>query len=124
MRVAAVALVLIVGAAVVLAFANTLNSWVLGGLLGGLAAILLSIPISLALFTLLARRHDARQSAEDESFVSEEEYLDEIDDQPVIYDADGYALPLDEEYGRPMLEPRRAPVSGYLALPPIEQEDD
>jgi hypothetical protein len=119
MRVAAVALVLIVGAAVVLAFANTLNSWVLGGLLGGLAAILLSIPISLALFTLLARRHDARQSAEEESFVSEEDYLDEIDDQPVIYDADGYALPLNEEF-----EPRRGPVSGYLALPPIEQEDD
>ena len=38
MRVAAVAFVLIVGAAVVLAFANTLNSWVLGGLLGGLIA--------------------------------------------------------------------------------------
>ena len=60
MRVAAMAFVLVVGAAVVLVFANTLNSWVLGGLLGGLAAILLSIPISLVLFTFLARRHDAR----------------------------------------------------------------
>src|ERR1700687_1873395 len=40
MRVAAVALVVIVGAAVVLWFGNTLNSLVLGGLIGGLAALL------------------------------------------------------------------------------------
>lgn len=58
MRAAAVALVLIVGAAIVLWFGNMLNSWVLGGLIGGLAALLLSIPISLTLFSFLSRRHD------------------------------------------------------------------
>ena len=54
MKAAALAFVLLIGAAIVLAFANTLNSWVLGGLIGGLAALLLSIPISLALFTVMA----------------------------------------------------------------------
>lgn len=67
MRVAAVALVLILGAAVVLWFGNTLNSWVLGGLIGGLAALLLSIPISLTLFSFLSRRHDERLEAEAEA---------------------------------------------------------
>ena len=52
-----IALVLIAGAAVVLWFGNQLNSWVLGGLIGGLASLLLSIPISLALFTHFARQH-------------------------------------------------------------------
>src|SRR2546423_14408753 len=66
MRAAAVALVLILGAAVVLWYANTLNSWVLGGLIGGLAALLLSIPISLTLFSFFSRRHDARLRAEAE----------------------------------------------------------
>ena len=60
MKAAAMALVLIVGAAVVLWFGNTLNSWVLGGLMGGLAALLLSIPISLTLFSFLSRRHGER----------------------------------------------------------------
>jgi len=52
MKAVATALVLIVGAAVVLWYGNTLNSWVLGGLIGGLAALLISIPISLTLFFL------------------------------------------------------------------------
>jgi hypothetical protein len=129
MRVAAVALVLIVGAAVVLAFANTLNSWVLGGLLGGLAAILLSIPISLALFTLLARRHDARQRADEESFADEPDFADDMYDESMVYEAEGYALPIDEAFStelraRPLLENRRLPVSGYLRLPPAEQDLD
>ena len=64
MRTAAVALVLIVGAAVVLWYGNTLNSWVLGGLIGGLAALLLSIPISLVLFSYFSRRHDEQVRAE------------------------------------------------------------
>src|SRR5437764_14343488 len=64
MRVAAVALVVIVGAAVVLWFGNTLNSLVLGGLIGGLAALLISIPISLTLFSYLSRRHDEQLKAE------------------------------------------------------------
>ncbi len=63
MRTAAVALVLIVGAAVVLWYGNTLNSWVLGGLIGGLAALLLSIPISLVLFSYFSRRHDEHLQA-------------------------------------------------------------
>ncbi|GCE11799.1 hypothetical protein [Tengunoibacter tsumagoiensis] len=64
MKAVAVALVLIAGAAVVLWFANTLNSWVLGGLIGGLAALLLSIPITLTLFSYLSRRHDERLRTE------------------------------------------------------------
>lgn len=66
MRVAAVALVLIVGAVVVLWSGNTLNSWVLGGLIGGFGALLLSIPISLTVFLHLSRRHDAQLKAEAE----------------------------------------------------------
>jgi hypothetical protein len=70
MRAAAVAFVLVVGAAVVLWFGNTLNSWVLGGLIGGLAALLLSIPISLSLFSFLSRRHDERFRAEMQTQIS------------------------------------------------------
>lgn len=62
----ATALVLIAGAAVVLWFGNTLNSWILGGLIGGLAALLLSIPISLTLFSYLSHRHDEQLRAEAE----------------------------------------------------------
>jgi hypothetical protein len=60
-KVVAVALVLIAGAAVVLWFANRLNSWVLGGLIGGLASLLLSIPISWTLFSYFARQHDVQE---------------------------------------------------------------
>lgn len=62
LKAVATALVLIAGAAVVLWYANTLNSWVLGGLIGGLAALLLSIPISLMLFSYLSHRYDGRSS--------------------------------------------------------------
>ena len=129
MRIAAVAFVLIVGAAVVLAFANTLNSWVLGGLLGGLAAILLCIPISLAIFTVLTRRHEARQRAlevEEEANFADEVYEDEL----LVYEAEGYALPIEGEYLPPDARARylpassRAPVSGYLPLPSAEREQD
>ncbi len=74
--VAVVALVLIAGAAVVLWFGNTLNSWVLGGLIGGLAALLLSIPISLTLFSFLSKRHEERLRAEEqeEMLAREDEY--------------------------------------------------
>ncbi len=120
MRVAALALVLIVGAAVVLAFANTLNSWVLGGLLGGLAAILISIPISLVLFTLIARRQDARQREEKAGvhFVEDPYY----EEESVVYEADGFSL--SEEDMEPQLDEtsqyahRRLRSSGYLSLPP------
>src|SRR5579883_1790751 len=123
MRVAAMAFVLVVGAAVVLVFANTLNAWVLGGLLGGLAAILLSIPISLMLFTLLARRHDARQRSARLPFEDEQEMYD----APVVYEAEGYLLPQDEDFSeepraRSLVNNRRMPVSGYLPLPPAERD--
>jgi hypothetical protein len=57
----AMALVLIIGAAVVLWYGNTLNSWVVGGLIGGFAALLLSIPISLVLFSYFSRHYDVHQ---------------------------------------------------------------
>src|SRR5258708_799798 len=64
MKVVATALVLIAGAAVVLWYGNTLNSWVLGGLVGGVAALLLRIPISLTPFAYISRRHEDRLAAE------------------------------------------------------------
>jgi hypothetical protein len=96
MRAAAVALVLIVGAAVVLWYGNTLNSWVLGGLIGGLAALLISIPISLLLFSYLARRHDERAIAEAEeeemSLAAWESYS--LPEPAVeVFEAHAYALP-------------------------------
>jgi hypothetical protein len=57
----AMALVLTIGAAVVLWYGNTLNSWVVGGLIGGFAAVLLSIPISLVLFSYFSRHYDVHQ---------------------------------------------------------------
>lgn len=98
MRVAAVALVLIAGAAVMLIFANTLNAWVLGGLLGGLAALLLSIPISLTLFTLLARRYDARQFASG-SFWGRDTTFEEDDfsQERMVYEAEGTLIYENEE---------------------------
>ncbi|HEX7736948.1 MAG TPA: hypothetical protein VF458_19030 [Ktedonobacteraceae bacterium] len=131
MRVAAVAFVLIVGAAVVLAFANTLNSWVLGGLLGGLAAILLCIPISLAIFTLLARRQEARRRGPAETWELEnvQDFTDEAyEDELMVYEAEGLLLSNEEDFYSDtrahVLPNRRAPVSGYLPLPPVEQELD
>jgi hypothetical protein len=129
MRVAAVAFVLVVGAAVVLAFANTLNAWVLGGLLGGLAAILLSIPISLTLFTLLARRHEVHPHGADARFARDLASAEgEAYGAPVIYEAEGHALSMEENalrvsYDRARRLSRR-PVSGYLALPPLDGEQD
>ena len=70
MKAVAIALVLIAGAAVVLWYGNTLNSWVLGGLIGGLAALLLSIPISLMLFSYLSKRHDERLQADEQEEVA------------------------------------------------------
>jgi hypothetical protein len=125
MKAVAAALVLIAGAAVVLWFGNTLNSWVLGGLIGGLAAILLSIPISLTLFSYLSRRHDEELRAEAE--LAEDEYAQvyEYEDAPArvvrgSYAAEGYALEAgseelyyeEEEYYQPRaLPPRQVPRS-------------
>ena len=132
MRVAALALVLIIASAVVLIFANTLNSWVLGGLIGGLAALLISIPISLIMFATLARRQDERLYAqmllrqEEENLAYDEqqqqEYeeradYDEEDEYGRVYDADAYYLPEEEEEyelprGRRQSEIRSLPAAG------------
>ncbi len=87
----ATALVLIAGAAVVLWFGNTLNSWVLGGLIGGLAALLLSIPISLTLFSYLSRRHDEQLRAEAELREAELERY-EYEALPARTARGGYAI--------------------------------
>src|SRR5579884_3955072 len=98
MRAAAVAFVLIVGAAVVLWFGNTLNSWVLGGLIGGLAALLLSIPISLALFTFFSRRHEERIRAEmqEEAALAAYQYPP-LPEPTQIYEAENYLASTIEE---------------------------
>lgn len=92
MKAVATALVLIAGAAVVLWYGNTLNSWVLGGLIGGLAALLLSIPISLTLFSYLSRRHKTEVQ-------EEEATLAQVYDFPAVprvtrrtYEVESYAL--------------------------------
>lgn len=120
MKAAALAFVLLIGAAIVLAFANTLNSWVLGGLIGGLAALLLSIPISLALFTILARRHDEQLYAQEqeEEVVFDEEYAE--------VEADAYVLPSqDEQYlglqQQRIPERRNQPAPSYPRLPAAGQ---
>ena len=102
-----------------LIFANTLNTWVLGGLLGGLAALLLSIPISLTLFTLLARRYDARQAAQGfpwgSAFAG-----DDFSDERVVYEAEGSLVYEDEEQWyepRSLANGRGSPQSAYRLLP-------
>jgi hypothetical protein len=57
MRVAVVALILALGAVVVLGLSDALNPWVPGGLGGAQIILLLSIPISLALFFSLFLSH-------------------------------------------------------------------
>ncbi|MBV9230569.1 MAG: hypothetical protein JOZ18_14765 [Chloroflexi bacterium] len=104
MKAVATALVLIAGAAVVLWYGNTLNSWVLGGLIGGLAALLLSIPISLTLFSYISRRHEERLRQEIEQEVGEEMSLAQVSEYPDVpavstrvvrgaYEREDYMLP-------------------------------
>ncbi|HVB72878.1 MAG TPA: hypothetical protein VNE38_04915 [Ktedonobacteraceae bacterium] len=128
MRVAALALVLIIASAVVLIFANTLNSWVLGGLIGGLAALLISIPISLIIFATLARRNDERLYAqmvlqrEEDQVYDQREYddRDDYDEYPrysEVYEAETYYFSADEEEykaprGRRQSELRSLPAAG------------
>jgi hypothetical protein len=100
MRAAAVTIVLILGAAVILVFANSLNSWVLGGLIGGLAALLISIPISVMLFTILSRRHDLKLQAIHQE-LGEMGFVD-LDENGYeeVYETDAYVLSEEEYYDR------------------------
>src|SRR5947209_6511114 len=129
MKVAALALVLIVASAVVLIFANTLNSWVVGGLIGGLAALLISIPISLIIFSTFARRHDEHlyaqmllQHEEDLAYAEEDDDYDE-EEYGRVYEADAYYVDEEEEEfelprGRRQPELRSLPPAGqsYASL--------
>ena len=114
MRVAAAAIVFIVGAAVILVFANSLNSWVLGGLIGGLAALLISIPISVMLFTILSRRHDLKLQALHQE-LGEMGYVD-LDENGYeeVYEAEAYVLS-DEEYYNQTVNRRMAEVHALPA---------
>ena len=148
MKAVATALVLIAGAAIVLWYGNTLNSWVLGGLIGGFGALLLSIPISLVLFSYFSRHHNQHQLeevleheeislAQDGSYSivqdqSEyEEYLDYQDqefqyDDEVDVDRDEYLFAEQNVWEEE--QPRRIPPAGYLPssssarLPAINQD--
>ena len=99
MKPVATALVLIPSAALVLWYGNTLNSWVLGGLIGGLAALLLSVPISLMLFSYLSRRHDEYLSMETSQEAMSADAYNSADSRTrvseAIYEVEGYALPTD-----------------------------
>ncbi|HZU70348.1 MAG TPA: hypothetical protein VFA09_23965 [Ktedonobacteraceae bacterium] len=118
----ALAFLLLVGAAVILAFANTLSSWVLGGLIGGLAALLISIPISLALFTIMARRHDEHFFMQQEE---EEMVYDDDGEYAEVYEADAYVLPSEEdqyvEPRRRLPEARNVSAQDYPRLPAAGQ---
>jgi hypothetical protein len=59
MKAVATAVVLTAAGAVILWSGVTLNSWVLGGLIGGLAALLIAVPIALVLFFHLSKQHNA-----------------------------------------------------------------
>src|SRR2546428_4184383 len=118
MKLTAVALVLIVGAAVVLWFGNMLNSWVLGGLIGGLAALLLSIPISLTLFSYFSRRHDERLRTEAQEEILAQMYAEDV--------ADPYHLEAEQRWQEAISPPRRTAsqqiaTPDYLPLPPAGQ---
>jgi hypothetical protein len=116
MRAAAAAIVFILGAAVILVFANSLNSWVLGGLIGGLAALLISIPISVMLFTIISRRHDLKLQALHQE-LGEMGYVDQNEHgYEEVYDAEAYVLSDDEYYNqavnRRMADVRALPSAG------------
>jgi hypothetical protein len=116
MRVAAAAIVVILGAAVILILANSLNSWVLGGLIGGLAALLISIPISVMLFTILSRRHDLKLQALHQE-LGEMGYVD-LDEHGYeeVYETEAYVLSDEEYYNqdvhRRMADVRALPAAG------------
>ena len=123
MKAVATALVLIAGAAVVLWYGNTLNSWVLGGLIGGLAALLLSIPISLTVFSYFSRRHDEQLRAE----AQEEMALAQVYDYPQVparlarlaytVDEEAYRLSLEEEQWREEERHRQIQAARNLPVP-------
>jgi hypothetical protein len=123
MKAVATALVLIAGAAVVLWYGNTLNSWVLGGLIGGLAALLLSIPLSLTVFSYLSRRHDEQLRAEaQEEMALRQAYNSprvraEIPSQAYALDEDAYQFSLEEQQWREEEERRRLQTSRNLPVP-------
>jgi hypothetical protein len=114
MRAAAAAIVFILGAAVILVLANSLNSWVLGGLIGGLAALLISIPISVMLFTILSRRHDLKLQAIHQE-LGEMGYVDPDENgYEEVYEAEAYVLS-DEEYYNQIVNRRMADVHALPA---------
>ena len=122
MRAAAVALVLIVGAAVVLWYGNTLNSWVLGGLIGGLAALLLSIPISLVLFSFFSRRHDEQLRAEVQGEMSLAQIHEYFEAPADLYEPEVRLLPpADYEQSDFRIVTGRQFVSPYPLLPAARQ---
>ena len=68
----------------------------LGGLIGGLAALLISIPISVMLFTILSRRHDLKLQALHQE-LGEMGYVDQDEHgYEEVYETDAYVL-ADEE---------------------------
>src|SRR5579863_1538621 len=126
MKAVATALVLIAGAAVVLWYGNTLNSWVLGGLIGGLAALLLSIPISLTLFSYLSRRHEEQLRAEEQenlATIQEQEAYASMQAHAEVYEADALLLtPHGERAAREQRTPNRnLPAPSVPRLPAARQ---
>mgnify|MGYP001241982646 CR=1 FL=1 len=60
MRIAVIALILSLGAVIVLALSDNLNIWLVGGPL----VLLISIPVALTLFTFLSHREQEQREEE------------------------------------------------------------
>jgi hypothetical protein len=82
MKAVATAVVLTAAGAVVLWSSVTLNSWVLGGLIGGLAALLIAVPIALVVFFHLSKHHNAFS---DEAMWRKKVSLSQVYDYPPEY---------------------------------------
>lgn len=82
MKAVATAVVLIAAGAVILWSGVTLNSWVLGGLIGGLAALLIAVPIALILFFHLSKHHNTFSG---EAMGRKKVSFSQVDDYPIAY---------------------------------------
>src|SRR5581483_6236337 len=94
-------------------------------LIGGLAALLLSIPISLTLFSYLSRRHEEQLQAEEQEEIdtAQEEAYDYVQAPAEVYEADAYLLtpPVERSAREPRTSNRSLPAPSVPRLPAAQQ---
>ena len=64
MKLIGFALVLVLGAGIILFVGNTSSAWVVGGLTGGFSAFLISVPFAFVLFRHLSKQNDLQEVVE------------------------------------------------------------